>query len=152
MTSAVFSRHFSGVPVRHLPTRPLGISALAVFFALGALISLTASGTLFFPGGMLDSIWRLNPRARVAFGNMGMWAPLLLATLSLACGTAGIGLWEGWRWGYRLAVGLLSVQFAGDLANVLLETEPRAALGLPVVAALLWFLSKKSVRGFFRIV
>jgi hypothetical protein len=142
--------HFSRVQVREPPIRPMGISALAIFFALGSMIALTASLALLFPGGMLEPMWRLNPRARLAFGSIGGWGPVLLAVLSLACSATAVGLWKGWRWGYRLALGLLIVQLAGNLTNVLLGTEPRAAVGIPLAALLIWFLSRNRVRAFFR--
>lgn len=151
MTSVVFGGTSPETMESHQrPVRPAGISGLAIFFALGALIALIASLALFFPGGTLDPMWRLNPRAQLAFKTMGAWGPILLAALSLACGATAFGLWRGWLWGYRLSVALLIIQLAGDLANVLLGTEPRAAVGIPIVALLIWYLSRNLVRAYFR--
>src|SRR5215210_5903625 len=87
--------------------RPLGITALGIFFAAGFLIALTSAISLLFPESFLEPMWRLNPRARTAFSSMGAWAPVLLITVSAACGAAAFGLWRGRRWGYRVATGLL---------------------------------------------
>jgi hypothetical protein len=130
--------------------RPAGISALAVFFAAGALIALVSAMSLLVPASVLEPMWQLNPRAHSAFVKMRVWAPVLLITLSLACGTTACGLWLGWRWGYRLAVGLLIIQLPGDFINVLLGIEPRAAFGIPIVAVLLWVLGTARVRIFFK--
>jgi hypothetical protein len=129
--------------------RPRGITALSVFFAFGTAMSLTAAVALLWPGGALEPMWRLNPRAREAFAGMGVWAPLLLAFVSLACGAAAYGLWRGRRWGHRVAVGLLVVHLVADVVNVVLGTEPRAIVGIPVVVLLLVYLATAKVRGYF---
>jgi hypothetical protein len=43
--------------------RPRGITALAIFFGMGACISSTACVSLLLPGSPLEPMWRLNPRA-----------------------------------------------------------------------------------------
>jgi len=132
-----------------LPSRPGGITALAVFFAAGAAVCLVTAVALLFPGSVLEPIWRLNPRARAGFAALGAWAPALLAVVGLACAAAGRGLWTGRRWGHRLAIALLAVNLAGDTANVVLGTEPRAMVGIPIVALLLLFLATRRVRAYF---
>src|SRR5215211_3026945 len=104
--------------------RPRGITALSVFFAAGFLIALTSAVSLLCPESFLEPMWQLNPRARTAFASMDTWAPVLLITVSAACGAAAFGLWRGRRWGYRVATGLLIVNLIGDVANVALGTEP----------------------------
>jgi hypothetical protein len=64
-----------------------------------------------------------------------------------ACGAAAAGLWRGTRAGHRLAFAILTINGAGDLANAVLGTEPRAAIGVPVAAALLIYLGSASVRA-----
>ena|SRR5215213_3694600 len=129
--------------------RPRGITALSLFFAAGCLIAFTSAVSLLFPESFLEPMWRLNPRARTAFSSMGMWAPVLLITVSAACGIAAFGLWRGRRWGYRVATGLLVVNLIGDVANVVLGTEPRAIVGIPIVALLLVYLFRPGVRCYF---
>ena len=129
--------------------RPAGITGLSLFFLAGCLISFTACLVLLFPGGILEPLWRVNPRAHEAFQRMGPWAPALLLSVSLACGVAGLGLWRRRRWGYVVAVGLLIVNLAGDAANVVIGAGPRAAVGLPIVLGLLAYLATRSVRGHF---
>jgi hypothetical protein len=67
----------------------------------------------------------------------------------LTCAAASYGFAYGRRWGYRLGVALLLVNCAGDLANVVLGIEPRAIVGIPIVAMLLWYLSSRKVRLYF---
>jgi uncharacterized membrane protein (DUF2068 family) len=130
-------------------TRPVGITALSIFFIMGAVISFTACVSLLFPQSFLHSMWRLNPHAREGFASMGRWAIVLLGVVCISCALAAAGLWRGARWGYWLAIALLVINLTGDVANTLSGTEPKAVIGVPIVAAILVFLMTKRVRAFF---
>jgi hypothetical protein len=132
-----------------LPRRPGGVAALGVFFGAGAAISLAAAAALLDPGGLPEPMWQWNPRAREGFAGMGHWAPVLLGAVSIACGSAGLGLWRGWRWGHRLAVALIVVNLAGDVINTVAGTERRAIVGVPVALLMLLYLRSARVRRFF---
>jgi hypothetical protein len=131
--------------LRRLP----GITALGVFFSAGALIAATSAFSLLTPGGPLEPIWRLNPRARIAFDRVGPWAVPLMVVVSLACASAAVGLFRCRRWGHRLAIGILSVNLVGDVLNTILGTEPRAVIGVPIAAALIAYLWTARIRRFF---
>ena len=94
-------------------------------------------------------MWRLNPRAHEAFSHLGAWALLLLGVVCMACIASAYGFLKGRRWGYWLGVVGLLVNLTGDVVNTVLGTEPRAAVGIPVVALILWYLSRHKVRAFF---
>lgn len=130
-------------------TRPIGITALSIFFLFGAAMSFIASVSLLFPGSFLEPMWRLNPRAREGFDGIGVWAVVLMCAVCILCASASIGLWRGARWGYWLAVALLCVNLLGDIANVLLGTEPRAAVGIPIALAILAYMMSTRARRFF---
>ena len=130
-------------------TRPRGITTLGVFFLAGAVISLTASISLLVPNSFLESLWRLNPRGHEDLSRLGLWAVALMFTVSVFCAIAGIGLWRASRWGYWIAVDLIVINLLGDITNVLLGTEPRAIVGVPIAAAILAYLMSKRVRLFF---
>jgi hypothetical protein len=100
-------------------------------------------------GGFAPIRWRLNPRARESFSRMGTWAPLLLGVVCLACLACAYGFFAGKRWGYQLGVGGLLLNLAGDVVNSALGIEPRAVVGVPVVALILWYLVSRQVRDFF---
>ena len=95
---------------------------------------------LLFPGSAFDSLWRLNPEARLAFQSLGSWSFVLMLTVGTACLLAALGLWRGAVWGTRLALTILSVNLIGDLANTLLRRDYRALIGLPVGAAMIFYL------------
>lgn len=130
--------------------RPVGVTALSIFFLAGAAISLTASLSLLRPNSFLESMWRLNPRAHENLSSQGLWSVLLMATVSVFCAAAAIGLWCGSRWGRWLAIGLIATNLIGSITNVLLGTEPRALVGIPIAAAILLYLLSKRVRSSFK--
>ena len=129
--------------------RPAGIAVLSVFSLVGAVLAGVAALSLAFPGSPLGPMWQLNPRAHQGLERMHGWAVLLLPGVSGACGITGIGLWRQRRWGYVLAVVGLSIHLMGDILNVVSGTEPRAIIGIPVVVALLVYLSRPRVRSSF---
>lgn len=112
-------------------------------------MSFISFASLLFPGSFLEPVWRLNPRAHEAFAGMGAWAVVLMCVVSVACAAAAAGLWRGVRWGYRLAFALLTINLLGDIANVLIGTEPRALVGVPIVVAIFLYLLSRRVRRFF---
>jgi len=95
-------------------------------------------------------MWRLNPRAHEAFSHIGLWAPLLLGGVCLACGATAFGFLTRKRWAYWLGVALIVANLAGDLVNTVFGIEARAVYGVPIVALLLWYLTSRGVRAYFQ--
>jgi hypothetical protein len=54
-------------------SRPVGITTLSMFFVAAIEISLVAAISLWFPNGLLEPIWKLNPRARVGLGGFELY-------------------------------------------------------------------------------
>ncbi|HZE70921.1 MAG TPA: hypothetical protein VE135_15545 [Pyrinomonadaceae bacterium] len=111
--------------------------------------ALTASISLLFPNSFLESMWRLNPRAHENLSSLGLWAVVLMFTVSIACAAAAIGLWRTSWFGYWLAVGLIVINLIGDVTNVVLGTERKAIVGVPIATAILAYLMSRKVREFF---
>ena len=130
-------------------TRPAGIIALTLLFLFGTVASFVSFVALVFPGSFLEPIWKLNPRAHEGFATMGRWAIVLMSVVCVACALTAVGLWRGARWGYWLAVVMLALNLLGDVANVLVGTERKALLGIPIVVVILIYLASRRVRGFF---
>jgi hypothetical protein len=129
--------------------RPVGITALSIFFLAGALISLTAGLSLLFPNSIIEPMWRVNPRGHQGLVRIGLWGVALLFAASVSCAAAAVGLWRSARWGHRVAVTLIAINLLSDVANSVLGAEPRAVVGVPIAFALLLYLMSKRVRRYF---
>ena len=130
--------------------RPFGISALGAFSLIGAVLAGVSAISLAFPGSPLEPMWQLNPRGHQGLASLHGWAVLLLAAVSGACVVTGIGLLRLRRWGYAFAVGGLAIHLVGDILNAASGAEPRAIIGVPIVVALLAYLSRPHVKSAFR--
>ena len=125
------------------PSRPPGITALSFFFLFGTVMSGLAAVTLLFPGSVLEPLWRLNPRARDGFAAIGSWAVLLMVLVCMACGMAALGLQRCKRWGYWMALFILTINLAGDTANAVIAHDWRTLMGLPIGGAMIVYLLTK---------
>lgn len=130
-------------------TRPIGITALIIFFVAGTLISFLAGLSLLFPADFFNVMWRLNPHGHEGLLRIGYWAVVLLFAASASCAGAAVGLWKRARWGHILAIILIGINLLSDLVNAILGTEPRAIVGVPIALLLILYLLTKRVRNYF---
>lgn len=129
--------------------RAADVFALGVFFAFGAVMSLAAAISLFYPGSPLEPMWRLNPGARGGLAAIGSWAVLVMVLVSVACAGSALGLWLRAEWGRRLALGVLTTNLVGDLAGALIRHDLRPLIGLPIGGAMIAYLLSARVRHRF---
>jgi len=127
-------------------TRPIVVTVLIVLFVFGVTASLISIISLTFPGSFLEPVWKLNPRAREGFARMGGWSILLMSVVCVTCLVTAIGLWRRLRWGYWLAVLVLIINLVGNVINVLVGTDRRAIVGIPIVLLLLIYLLRSKDR------
>jgi hypothetical protein len=123
--------------------RPSGITALSLFFMFGTVMSGLAAIMLLMPGSVLEPLWWLNPHARDGFTAMGLWGVLLMAVVCVACGMTALGLRRCKRWGYRMALSILAINLAGDVANAVIAHYWRTLVGLPIGGAIIVYLLTK---------
>jgi hypothetical protein len=102
---------------------------------------------LAFPGGLLESIWRLKPEVRVEFQELGRWSIALMAVVGAACGLAAIGLAKNAEWGRRLAIVILTLNLIGDSLNAFLRHDPCTLIGLPIGGLMIWYLVRNGRAG-----
>ena len=114
----------------------------AAFFAFGTTMCALTIVLLLFPGTNLDSLWRLNPDAHLAFQAIGKVAVLIMLVVGTGCSLAAIGLWRGTLWGVRVAIVVLSVNIIGDLVNAVVRHDYRALIGLPIAGAMIYYLAR----------
>jgi hypothetical protein len=118
----------------------------AAFFAFGAMMCILAIVLLVFPGTKLDSLWNLNPDARLAFQSLGSWSVLLMLTVGTGCALAAIGLWHERLWGVPLAIAILFINMIGDLVNVLTRHDYRPLIGVPIAGVMIFYLARFRTR------
>ena len=128
---------------------PLGVRALAAFFAFGAVMSGLACLGLLFPSGVLEPMWRCAPESHDSLLRLGPLAIALMALVSAACALSARGLVKRSAWGYRLAVAVLAVSLIGDAANAVMRDDPRTLIGLPIGGILIAYLLRPRIRRLF---
>ncbi len=119
---------------------PIGIKLLAIFFAFGASMCLLTIVLLLFPGGALDSLWRLNPDAQAAFQSLGKMSILLMLIVGGACAFGAIGLAKNQNWGRNIALIILAVNLVGDSVNAWVRHDLRTLIGIPIGGVLIFYL------------
>jgi uncharacterized membrane protein (DUF2068 family) len=67
---------------------------------------------------------------------MGLWAVLLMVAVCVACATAALGLRRCKRWGYWMALAILSINIGGDTIHAVVAHDWRTLVGLPIGGAL----------------
>jgi hypothetical protein len=113
---------------------------LSSFFAFGATMCALTIALLLFPGTALDVLWRPNPTPHAAFQSIGNWSIAIMFVLGSSCLFAAVGLWHGAIWGTWIAVIILTANLVGDLVNALFRHDYRALRGLPIAAAMIFYL------------
>jgi hypothetical protein len=125
------------------------VTALSLFFFVGAAMAALGAVAAAFEDGPLNAVWEMNEAAQEVLPGAVAVVIAVLAVVALACAAAGIGLWRGARWGYWIAVGLLAVNFVGDILNATIRQDPRAWIGVPITGLLLWYMRSAGVRAYF---
>jgi len=127
----------------------MGMRILVVFFLFGTLAATLTVAALLLPGGPLGFLWQLNPEAKTGFAAIGRpLSVVLMLAVGLACGAAALGLARGRGWGRKVAIAILAVNLAGDVANAALRHDPRTLVGLPIGGALLVYLARLGRKKF----
>jgi hypothetical protein len=130
-------------------TRPLGITALIIFFLLGALISFVGGLSLLFPSTFFEAMWQVNPHGREGLLQLGPRGVMLFFAASVSCAAAAVGLCRRTRWGHILAITLIGVNLLSNLINTVFGIEPRAIVGVPIALLIILYLLTKRVRNYF---
>lgn len=134
----------------HISRRsPRGVIAIGIFLLFGAAIALLAGITLARPGTVLDRMWTLNPHAYKQLTLLGRSVGILFLVLSVGLGAAGIGWFRRRKWGWVLAVTIISIHILGDLVNALRGQVIQGSVGIVLAGALLLYMTRPYVRGTF---
>lgn len=128
---------------------PIAVTLLGIFWAFGACAAALAGGTLIWRGTALDQLWTLNEPAYKVLAPVGTIVGPLFLLLSGTLLLTTIGWFRRWMWGWRMAVGVVSIQIAGDCVNLVRGDYVRGGTGVVVAGALLLFLLRHQVREQF---
>ncbi|HEX3351445.1 MAG TPA: hypothetical protein VHS34_01385 [Terriglobales bacterium] len=129
--------------------RSAGIVAFGIFLFFGATMAALAGITLIWQGTILDGIWKLNPTAYQQLAILGRSVGIAFLFLGGLMVVAGIAWFRRSRWGWRLAVAIVAVQFLGDLLNALRGDFIRGGIGTIIAGALLLYLFSAKVKKTF---
>ena len=108
-----------------------------------------AGTPLIWPGTALDKLWALNQPAYKQLSPVGGSVGALFLLLSATLVTAAVGWFKRRRWGWGLAVVVISTQIGGDVVNLLRGDFLRGSMGLTIAGALLFYLLCPKVRATF---
>lgn len=122
---------------------------IGIFLIFGACMAAFAATTLLWPGTLLDNAWRLNPAAYAQLSTRRNLFALMFAGLSFALGCSAIGWFRRRRWGWALAVIIISIQVAGDFGNLVRGDLLRGSTGVLIAGALLAYMCRPAVRNEF---
>ncbi len=127
-----------------------GLSVVIAFLIFATLMAGFVGTLLLFPGRLLESLWRFNPEARLAFQSMGRLASILLFVVGgVACGGA-VGIYRRRKWGWWLAIVLFSVNALGDAVSLFVMGRVlQSASGILISGSFLLYLMQPSVRRQF---
>jgi hypothetical protein len=91
----------------------------------------------------------LNPTAYQQLAILGRSVGIAFLFLGGLMVVAGIAWFRRSRWGWRLAVAIVAVQFLGDLLNALRGDFIRGGIGTIIAGALLLYLFSAKVKKTF---
>jgi len=130
--------------------RPHCFVLIGLFFAFGAAAAAYAAITLLFPGTRLDVLWTLNERGHAGLLGLGKVAGSLFILLSAALLATAVGWFRRRRWAWMLGVTIVALNAAGDAVNVASGGDRRSGIGVVVAGLLLFYLTRRGVREYFR--
>jgi len=129
--------------------RPVLWIAIAVLLFWGALAATLAAISVLFPGTWLDAMWILNPRAHAGLVALPRFVGCFFLILGLVLLITGVGWIRRRFWGWALASLLIAGNLAGDLFRFAQGEWVAGIVGAVVAGALLVYMLRQNVRGFF---
>jgi len=109
-----------------------------------------AAVTLAKPGTFLDALWVLNKRGHARLILLGRGAVLLFAVLSVLLGMAAVGWFRRKYWGWILGVTIIAINATGDLINGVMGEWLKGVVGVAIAGLLLIYMTRPTVRNYFR--
>jgi hypothetical protein len=135
--------------INTLPRRPLGFTAIGVFFFFGFVMASLAGTTLVHSGTVLDKMWKLNPVAHEQLMPLAPTVGFAFLLLAWALLFAGIGWLKRRRWGWILGTAIIAINLCGDVFNASRGEWLKGSFGILVAGLLLYYMTRLRVRRYF---
>lgn len=132
-----------------LTRKSLGVSLIAIFFAIATSILLGVGIALLRPGSMLKVIWKLYPARRALLMPYRMWLGPGFLVLAIVMVSASVGCFRRRIWGWWLAIAIFVINGLSDAGQILIGHLLEGGIGVAVAGAILFYLSRPKVRGTF---
>jgi hypothetical protein len=136
-------------------TAPVGngfrpaIVGIGIFLVFASCMATLAGTMLIWPGTVLDKLWALNETAHAELRKAGTYLGPLFWVLSITLIATAAGWFRQRAWAFRLTAGIICVQFAGDLVNLLRGDFVRGGVGIVIAGVLLSYLLLSRIRTAF---
>jgi hypothetical protein len=129
--------------------RPLGVLLIAIFFAVATGILVSVGLALLFPGTKLEAVWMLYPARRSLLMPYRPWLGPGFLALAIVFIAASAGCFLRRARGWWLAVAIFAANGFGDAVQLALGHLLEGSIGVAAAGAILFYLSRPSVRQAF---
>ncbi len=123
---------------------------LVLFFTAAAVLCMAAGLTIIFPDTALSAIWRIKPDEFAQLLNLRPWTGIGFLLLSGLMGATAWGCWNGSLWGWRMAIAIFAANDVGDAAQIFTGRILEGSIGITVVVAIVFWLTRPQVKAAFR--
>lgn len=123
--------------------------ALGLFFLFGTAAAGAAALTLFWPGTLVDAVWRIKPDEFLTLRALGWPVAAGFLALALICLLTAVGCFGRRKWGWWLALVLIGVNLASDTVALIVTRSLDQAVGVLIASLILVWLLQPPVRQQF---
>ena len=124
--------------------------ALASFFTAPAVLCTVVSFTMIFPYTAISVIWRIKPDEFAQLLELRPWTSIGFLLLSCLMGLTAWGCLNGSLWGWRMAIAIFGANGFGDGGQILIGRTMEGVIGITVVIAIVFWLTRPQVKAAFR--
>jgi hypothetical protein len=131
--------------------RPKTVLIVAAFLFAATAIAVAAGVSLLFPNPLLDRLWTLNQPGEATFRSLGRVSGLPLLVIGAGTCAAAVGLVQGKKWAWWLAVVLFTINGCTNVVGLIVAGSwVRSGSGVVICAVFLYSLSRSRVRAYFK--
>jgi hypothetical protein len=124
--------------------------ALVLLFTAAAVLCMAAALTMIFPNTALSLIWRIKPDAFRQLLDLRPWTSIGILLLSGWMGLTAWGCLNASLWGWRMAIAIFAANGLGDAAQIMTGRIMEGLIGIAVVVAIVFWLTRPQVKAGFR--